>query len=89
MFGWAMHGPGLSDGSNGWAAAAPDGIWWWRDALLAGELDRLYRDWDARDRPRIGIYQLTFLPAGQECGPPPGGWLIERRCYRELVTAGA
>jgi hypothetical protein len=33
-------------------------------------------------------YRLLFVPAGEECGPPPGGWVIERRFYRELVTLG-
>jgi hypothetical protein len=85
---WAPRGVGLSDGLNGWAVADPDGISWWKDAALARELDRRYQDWDARGRPGIGDYRVSFLPIEQECGPPPGGWLIERRFYRELVTLG-
>jgi protein-L-isoaspartate(D-aspartate) O-methyltransferase len=83
-----MDGPGLSDGPGGWAAMAQDGILWWKDGSLAGELDRLYRDWDARGRPGMVDYRLVFLPVERECGPPPGGWVIERRFYRELVTLG-
>jgi protein-L-isoaspartate(D-aspartate) O-methyltransferase len=85
---WAPRGVGLSDGLNGWAVADPDGISWWKDAALARELDRLYQDWDARGRPGMGDYRVSFLPIEQESGPPPGGWLIERRFYRELVTLG-
>jgi protein-L-isoaspartate(D-aspartate) O-methyltransferase len=82
-----MHGPGLSDGPDGWAAVAPDGIIsWWKDASLARELDRLYRDWDARGRPGIVDYRVVFVPAEEECSPQPGGWVIERRFYRELVA---
>jgi hypothetical protein len=67
---------------------ARDGIRWWKDAALAAELDRHYRDWDARGRPAVGDYQVAFLPIGTEGDPPPGGWQIKRRFYRELVTLG-
>jgi hypothetical protein len=86
---WTMHGPGISDGANGWAGMATDGIWWWKDVSLARELDRLYQDWDARGRPGIGAYRLSFRPAEAEAGPPGEGWVIERRFYRELVTLEA
>jgi hypothetical protein len=67
---------------------ARDGIRWWKDAALADELDRHYRDWDARGRPAVGDYQVSFLPIEVECDPPRGGWQIKRRFYRELVTLG-
>jgi protein-L-isoaspartate(D-aspartate) O-methyltransferase len=86
--GWLEPGPGLNNGPDGWAAAGPDGIWWWKDASLAAQLDRLYREWAARDRPAISDYQVTFLPAGAACDLPAGGWQVERRFYRELLTAG-
>jgi len=57
-----------------------------KDGALAVELDRHYRDWDARGRPAVDDYQVSFLPIGTECDAPPGGWQIERRFYRELVT---
>ncbi len=82
----APEGPALSDGPKGWAALAPDGIRWWKDASLARELDRRYRDWDARGRPAMQDYQLTFVPIDSEADPPPGGWQIERRFYRQLLT---
>jgi len=82
------EGSGLSNDLDGWAAVARDGIRWWKDAALARELDRHYRGWDARGRPTVGDYQVSFLPIGTECDPPPGGWQIERRFYRELVTLG-
>jgi hypothetical protein len=80
------QGSGLSNGLDGWATVARDGIRWWKDAALAVELDRHYRDWDARGRPAVDDYQVSFLPIGTECDAPPGGWQIERRFYRELVT---
>jgi hypothetical protein len=84
----APRGPALSAGPDGWAMLAPDGIWWWKDASLARELDRRYRDWDARGRPAIGDYRTWFVPAGRDGDPPPGGWRIERRFYRQLVALG-
>jgi len=84
----APQGPGLSGGPDGWAALAPDGIWWWKDASLARELDRRYREWDAHGRPALGDYQISFVPAGQQGDPPPGGWQIKRRFYRQLLTLG-
>lgn len=88
---WTMHGPGISAGFGGWAGMAADGIWWWKDVSLACELDRLYQDWDARGRPGISAYRLSFRPAGSEAeaGPPGDCWVIERRFYRELVTLQA
>jgi len=84
----APQGPGLSEGPDGWAALGSDGIWWWNDASLARELDRRYRQWDARGRPALEDYQISFLPIGADGDPPPGGWQIERRFYRELLTLG-
>ena len=84
----ALDGPGLSDGLGGWATVARDGIRWWKDADLARELDRHYRDWDARGRPALGDYQVSFVPVDAACVPPPGGWQVERRFYRQLVTLG-
>jgi hypothetical protein len=70
------------------AIRSPEGILWWKDGSLAGELDRLYRDWDARGRPGMVGYRLVFVPVERDSGPPPEGWVIERRFYRELVTPG-
>jgi protein-L-isoaspartate(D-aspartate) O-methyltransferase len=84
----APQGPGLSEGPDGWAALAPDGIWWWKDASLARELDRRYREWDARGRPALEDYQISFRPIDAGGDPPPGGWQIVRRFYRELLTLG-
>ena len=61
---------------------------WWKDVSLARELDRRYRDWDARGRPAMGDYQISFAPIGSDGDPPPGGWQIERRFYRERLTLG-
>jgi hypothetical protein len=59
------------------------------EGRIAGrELDRLYLDLDARGRPGIRDYLVSFRPIEEPFGPPPGGWLIERRFYRELVTLG-
>ncbi|HJZ25430.1 MAG TPA: hypothetical protein VJ370_04060, partial [Streptosporangiaceae bacterium] len=82
----APEGPALSDGPSGWAALAPDGIRWWKDASLARELDRRYRDWDARGRPAMEDYQITFWPIDTQDDPPPAGWQIERRFYRQLLS---
>jgi protein-L-isoaspartate(D-aspartate) O-methyltransferase len=84
----APQGPALSEGPDGWAALAPDGIWWWKDASLARELDRHYREWDARGRPALEDYQVSFRPVDADGDPPPGGWQIVRRFYRELLTLG-
>jgi len=84
----APQGAGLSNDVDGWAFMARDGIRWWKDVDLADELDRHYRDWDARGRPMVGDYQVSFLPIEAECDPPRGGWQIKRRFYRELVTLG-
>jgi protein-L-isoaspartate(D-aspartate) O-methyltransferase len=82
----APEGPALSDGPSGWAALAPDGIRWWKDASLARQLDRRYRDWDARGRPAMEDYQITFWPIDTQDVPPPAGWQIERRFYRQLLS---
>ena len=84
----APQGPALSAGPDGWAALAPDGIWWWKDASLARELDRRYREWDALGRPALEDYQISFRPIDADGHPPPGGWQIARRFYRELLTLG-
>lgn len=83
---WAPDGPALSDGPNGWAALAPAGIRWWKDASLARELERRYHDWDARGRPTIQDYEITFWPIDTRRDPPPGGWQIERRFYRQQLS---
>jgi protein-L-isoaspartate(D-aspartate) O-methyltransferase len=83
------NGPGLNAVFDGWADAGADGIWWWKDAALARELDRYARDWDALGRPGVGDYRVSFRPARAACDPPPGGWVIERRFHRELVTLGS
>jgi protein-L-isoaspartate(D-aspartate) O-methyltransferase len=82
------HGPGLSTGRDGMAALAPDGIWWWKDESLAREIDRHYRQWDALGRPALEDYQVTFVPVQDGGDGPAGGWQIERRFYRELLTLG-
>jgi protein-L-isoaspartate(D-aspartate) O-methyltransferase len=82
----APQGPGLSDGLDGWAVLAPDGIWWWKDQSLARELDRRYGEWDARGRPTVRDYEISFVPIDQKVDSPPGGWQIERRFYRQLLT---
>jgi protein-L-isoaspartate(D-aspartate) O-methyltransferase len=84
--GWLDPGPGLNNGPDGWAAAGPDGIWWWKDAFLAAELDRRYQQWVASGKPAIGDYQVTFRPAGAHCDLPERGWQVERRFHRELLT---
>jgi protein-L-isoaspartate(D-aspartate) O-methyltransferase len=84
---WTPGGVGLSAGPDGWAGISTSGPWWWRDESLAREVDRLYQDWSARRRPAIRAYRVTFLPVKDERDTPPGGWRIERRFYRELVTA--
>lgn len=81
-------GPTLSAGPDGWATLAPDGIQWWGDQSLARELHRGYRDWDARGRPALEDYQVTFVPVPDGGEGPPGSWQIERRFYRELLTLG-
>jgi protein-L-isoaspartate(D-aspartate) O-methyltransferase len=86
----ALQGPGLSGGLDGWAVLAPDGIWWWRDESLARELDRRYREWDARGRPAMEDYRITFVPIDAPSSPggdpPPDGWQIHRRFCRELIS---
>ncbi len=82
---WAPGGVGLSGGGNGWAVAGPDGIRWWGDASLVEDLDRLHSWWLARGRPAVGDYRVAFMPIGEDPGPPPGGWAIDRRFFRELV----
>jgi protein-L-isoaspartate(D-aspartate) O-methyltransferase len=82
---WAPYGVGLSDGLHGWAVAGPDGIRWWKNPSLMEQLDRLHADWLARGRPRIGDYQVAFVPIGQDAGPPPGSWVLDRRFFRQLI----
>jgi protein-L-isoaspartate(D-aspartate) O-methyltransferase len=84
---WTPEGVGLSAGPDGWAGISASGLWWWKDESLAREVDRLYQDWAADRRPTIRDYRVTFLPVKDERDNPPGGWRIERRFYRELVTA--
>ncbi len=85
---WAPERVGLSDGPNGWAVASPDGIRWWKAADLAAELDRVHADWLACGRPALGDYQVAFIPIDAGAMPPPGGWALDRRFFRELVWLG-
>jgi hypothetical protein len=85
---WTRDGVGLSAGPDGWAGIGADGLWWWKDESLAREVSRLYRDWETMGRPTIRDYQVTFLPIQDRRDTPPGGWQIERRYYREVVTEG-
>jgi protein-L-isoaspartate(D-aspartate) O-methyltransferase len=82
---WAPGGVGLSDGLNGWAVAGPDGIRWWKDASLVEELDHLHAGWLARGRPTLGDYRVAFVPIAEDAAPPPWGWALDRRFFRELV----
>ena len=82
----APDGPGLSSGPDGWAVLAPGGIRWWKAESLARDLDRRYREWDARGRPALEDYQISFLPV--DADPPAGSWQIERRFYREVLRLG-
>ena len=82
----APDGPGLSGGPDGWAVLAPGGIRWWKDQSLARDLDGRYREWDARGRPALEDYQISFLPI--DADPPPGSWQIKRRFYREVLRLG-
>jgi hypothetical protein len=75
----------LSDGPNGWAVAGPDAVRWWKDATLVEELDRLHAAWLARGRPVLGDYRVAFVPVAADAAPPPGGWALDRRFFRELV----
>jgi protein-L-isoaspartate(D-aspartate) O-methyltransferase len=84
----APRGPALSAGPDGWAALGPDGIWWHKDASLARELDRRYREWEACGRPAIEDYQVWFVPIDADGEPPPGGWQIRRRFYCEQLALG-
>ena len=84
---WTPDGVGLSAGPDGWAGISTSGLWWWKNESLAREVHRLYRDWTANGRATIRDYRVTFLPVKDERDTPPGGWRIERRFYRELVTA--
>ena len=81
-------GPTLNDGPDGWATLGPDGISWWKEESLARELDRRYREWDARGRPALEDYRVTFVPVQDGGDRPPGSWQIERRFYHELLTLG-
>jgi protein-L-isoaspartate(D-aspartate) O-methyltransferase len=84
----APQGPALSalPHGDGWAVLAPDGIRWWKDESLARDLDRWYREWDARGRPAMEDYRITFVPIDPDGDPPPDGWQIRRRFCRELIT---
>jgi hypothetical protein len=81
---WAPGGVGLSD-PNGWAVAGPDGIRWWKDAALVEELDRLHSEWLARGRPSVQDHKVAFVPIGEDAAPLPGGWVLDRRFFRELI----
>jgi protein-L-isoaspartate(D-aspartate) O-methyltransferase len=82
---WAPGGVGLSDGMNGWAAAGPNRIRWWKDASLVEQLDHLHSAWLASGRPTLRDYQVAFVPIGEDGAPPNGGWTLDRRFFRELV----
>jgi hypothetical protein len=36
----------------------------------------------------MGDYRISFVPIGTDRDPPPGGWQIERRFYRQRLTLG-
>jgi protein-L-isoaspartate(D-aspartate) O-methyltransferase len=82
---WVLGGVGLSDDLNGWAVAGPDGIRWWKNASLMEQLDRLHAGWLARGRPRIGDYRVAFVPISKDAAPPSGGWVLDRRFFRQLI----
>jgi hypothetical protein len=75
----------LSDDLNGWAVAGPGGIRWWKDAALVEQLDRLHAGWLASGRPTLRDYRVAFVPIEQDAAPPPGGFALDRRFFRELV----
>jgi protein-L-isoaspartate(D-aspartate) O-methyltransferase len=79
------QGVGLTDGANGWAMAAPDGIRWWKNATLADELDRRHDQWLAGGRPAVQDYRVAFVPIEQNARAPADGWTIDRRYFRELI----
>jgi len=81
----APEGVGLSAGVNGWAAAGPAGIRWWKDASLADELEVLYERWRGHGQPRPEDYEVSFAAMGADAAPPPGSWQIERRFYQEFI----
>lgn len=82
---WAPGGVGLSEGRNGWAVAGPDSIRWWGDASLVEDLDRLHSAWLSCGRPAVGDYRVAFVPIEEDSAPPPQGWAVDRRFFRELV----
>jgi protein-L-isoaspartate(D-aspartate) O-methyltransferase len=85
---WAPDGVGLSDGLSGWAVAGPGDIRWWKNAALVEQLDRLHAGWLACGRPTLGDYCVAFVPIEQNATPPPGGWALDRRFFRELAWLG-
>jgi protein-L-isoaspartate(D-aspartate) O-methyltransferase len=81
----APQGVGLSAGLNGWVAASPAGIWWWKDFSLLGELELLYERWRGHGRPRLEDYEVSFAAVGAGVRPPPGSWRIQRRFFQEII----
>lgn len=86
---WAADGVGLSHGPNGTALASPDGVRWWQDATLVDDLDRRHAQWLAHGRPALADYRVAFVPIAEDAAPPPGGWALDRRFFRELVWLDA
>jgi hypothetical protein len=52
---------------------------------LVERLDRLHSEWLVRGRPMVRDYRVAFVPIDEDAGPPPGGWALDRRFFRELL----
>jgi hypothetical protein len=67
------------------ARSGPDAIRWWKDASLVERLDRLHSEWLSRGRPTLGDYRVAFVSIEDDASVPPGGWVLDRRFFRQLV----
>ena len=81
----APQGAGLSAGANGWVAAGPAGIWWWKDPSLIDDLESLYERWREHGQPGLEDYEVSFTATDDSAGPPAGSWQIKRPYYQELI----
>src|SRR5215813_6397361 len=73
----APQGVGLSAGLDGWVAAGPAGIWWWKDPSLADELELVYQRWRGPRPARAGGLSAVPRAGGRQCRPA-ARWLADR-----------
>lgn len=67
-------------------ALTPRGIQLWGDESLYQDLERIYTQWEALEKPRLTEWSVEFFPRGEAPDPDDEElWVIDRAFSRQLV----